>query len=248
MKHNTAITELQDLRNLRPARRAPTCLTGTRRGASLIELLLVIGVLVVGVWLLSSVLTGTGGKEGAIDRAQRQVQMIDMRNVHQGFYVWAQDNREMYPSTRTVTDMQDDVTHEVFRVLLEDGVIAGPQLMSPNEFVSGYEVGSARDFGPNNTSFALQDYDADDWLRYDHWGQMGSPRMLLMSDRWITDSEVPSSMRNLQSDEDNPGYWNILLNDGSTQQIDNEPLYNGSDHIFEYDASLRDLDNLMVHD
>lgn len=214
----------------------------------MIELLIVMAVLVVGVWLVGSMLTGTGGKEGVLDRAERQIQMIEMRIVHQGFYVWAQDHKEKYPSTRTVPDMKDDVTHEVFRVLVEDGVVAAKQLQSPNEFVTGYEVGTAYDFGPQNTSFALSDYDADDWLRYDHWGQAGSPRTIIMSDRWIVDEEVPQSMRNLQSDEQNPGFWNILLNDGSTAQLNNEPIYEGGDNIFEYDANYNDRDTLMVHD
>lgn len=199
------------------------------------------------VWLVSSMLTGTGNQPGVIEQAERKVQAIDLRSIHQGFFVWSQDHQDKFPSTQTVPDMTDDVTHEVFRVLLEDGVLAGPQLMSPNEFVRGFDVGSAYDFGPENTSYALLDYDVDDWLRYPNWGPSMRGRFMMLSDRWIDAEEVPDSMRNLQSDEQNPGFWNVLFNDGASDTIENEPVLRG-DNIFEYDARLNENDILMVHD
>lgn len=214
-----------------------------RSGASMIELLIVVGILIALAAIIGSAITGTEGQEGAKDRVERQIQQLNLHYVYQGFRTYSSSNDGNYPSTKTHSRMDSDTTHEVFRVLIEEGVLDGRQLVSDNE-MEDITPGDASNFGPMNTSFALNDYDADDWLRYRKWNDMSGAAFALMSDRdWV--DPVGSGAVSINFD-----WWHVLMNDGSTQIARGEALKPGTtgDHLFRRDSGFGALDALMVHD
>lgn len=217
-----------------------------RRGASLIELLIVVGVIVALIAIVGSVITGSGGPAGTMgakDRAERQIAQINFYTVYQGFFAFASSNDGKYPSTRTHKGQMDsDTTHQVFALLIQDGSLDPRQLVSKNEMDEYITVGSSSRFGANNTSFALPDYDADNWLRYRHWNNSSGYQFVLMSDRWYVDRVVP------EYNSINATWWHVLCNDGSTKIVNEPNRPDTADRLFERDPSFRDLDALMVHD
>ena len=213
-------------------------------GASMVELLIVVVVIVVLVAIVGQMLTGTGGKEGVKDRAERQIQQLNLHYIHQGFAGFATGNDGKYPSTKTVQGMEEDSASAVFAFLIGDGWLAGPQLISENEYL-GNEItpGSADRFGPENTSFALNDYDAENWLRYTNWNMNSGSPFALLSDRWIDDPAYPD-LHTI-----NETYWHVLMNDGATKMSSDATRPGAAeDDLFEKNSSFRDLDALMVHD
>ncbi|MBL1217236.1 MAG: type II secretion system protein [Planctomycetes bacterium] len=218
-------------------------------GASLIELLIVIGVMVVLLWIVGSVMTGSGGKPGVKQQVEQQINQIELYEVYRaGFFMYGQAHDDSYPTTKADGRMNDDTTSEVFRILVEDGLPAS-MLISKNESVDDFEASYGSDFGPNNTSFALSDYDADDWLRARNWKMYSGSNVIILSDRWLDVSMFPEYVHNLQcgSTPEQTGYWNLLFNDGHSDTTDQPELPNGDD-IFEYDGSFGANDTLMVHD
>lgn len=215
-----------------------------RRGLGLIELLLGIGVIVVLFWIVTSSLStgGTGGTGGQSvqQEARSMYATLNLREVHRGMFMYGQAHDDQYPSTRTDPTMQSDTTSEVFRSLISEGYVVGQQLISPNETDGYMSIGNASSFGPQNTSYALEDYDADNWLRERHWRAVTDPTYLILSDRWIDDPQNPGLNSNQET------YWNLLFNDGHGDTTETA-VVNG-DAIFEYDADFRDRDFLMVHD
>lgn len=219
------------------------------RGTSLIELLIVIAIMVVLIWVIGSMITGSGGKPGVKQQAEQQVQQVNLYEIYRaGFFMYGQDHNDSYPTTRADGRMEEDATSEVFRILVEDGLPAA-MLISPNESVDGFEPGYGSNFGPSNTSFALMDYDADYWLRQRHWKMYSGSNVIILSDRWLDESMFPDYVHNLQcgSRPEQTGFWNLLFNDGHTDTTEKPVLSNG-DRIFENDSSLGADDTLMVHD
>ncbi len=213
-----------------------------RRGASLIGVLIAVAAIGLMVWMLSSTLTGTANSPGVKQRTDRTIELINLRGLHQGFVAWSMDYRDaQYPSTKIIGNMESDTTHAVFKVLLESGVIAGQQLISPNEYQSDFEVGYAGSFGPHNTSFALPDYDADNWLRHRMWRDTKDSSSPLVSDRLVDDPYAPE----IQTVNDT--FWYVLFNDGHSENL-SEPVLRNGDSLFEYDSRYGDQDALMVHD
>lgn len=186
-----------------------------------------------------------GGTEGAKDRLERQIQQIDLHNVYVGFFAFASEHHGNYPSTRTSGgSMSSDTTHQVFAELIEYGSLVPQQLVSPNEMeIDTIQIGSPNSFGKNNTSYALEDYDADNWLRYRHWNDSAGSQFVLLSDRWYDDRVVP------EYHSINGDWWHVLLGDGSTHIARNSPNKpNSEDDLFRRDPSQGDYDALMVHD
>lgn len=218
-----------------------------RRGASILELLIVVGILVALIAIVGSAITGTGGTtgtEGAKDRLERQVQQLNLHGIYLGFHTFASSNNGKFPSTKTHGGiMRSDTTHEVFATLIDDGSLLPPQLVSDNEMDTAITVGSPNSFGVNNTSYALPDYDADNWLRYRHWNDTAGYQFALMSDRWYED-RVVEEYHSINGD-----WWHVLMGDGSTKIARNSPTKpDSSDDLFRRDSSLGALDALMVHD
>jgi len=215
----------------------------------MIELLIVLAVMAVLIWIGMSVMTGSGGKGGVKQQAEHKIQQISTMEIYRaGFYPYALDHNDQFPSTKTDRSMESDTTHEVFRILVDEGLPAS-MLISPNEYDTAITPGSGSSFGQYNTSFALPDYDADNWLRYDLWQLGAGSNVVLMSDRWIDDPNAPSFVQNLQagSTEANPGFWNLMFNDGHQETVTQPALSNG-DALFEDDPSFGKNDTLMVHD
>jgi len=212
----------------------------------MIELLIVLAVMVALVAIVGSVITGSGGTTGTLgakDRAERQIAQLNLYTVYQGFRTFASSNDGKYPSTRTHKGQMDsDTTHQVFALLIEDGSLDPRQLVSKNEMEENITVGSASRFGPNNTSFALNDYDADNWQRYRQWNDSSGYQFALMSDRWYVDRVVP------EYNSINGEWWHVLLGDGSTKFVYDPHRPDTQDRLFERDPSLGELDALMVHD
>ena len=136
--------------------------------------------------------------------------------------------------------MQSDTTHEVFSVMIEDGYLHGDMLQSPNEIETGYTIGYAGSFGPENTSFALNDYDADNWKRHQYWNNYQNGSYVLLSDRWV---EIDGYEYNTI----NETYWYVLFNDGHEENIQTSALRNGDD-LFQADSQFGAEDALMAHD
>lgn len=217
-----------------------------RHGASMIELLIVVGILVALIAIVGSVITGTGGQTGTMgakDRAERQIAQLNLYTVYQGFRAFAAANDGKYPSTRTHKgQMNSDTTHQVFALLIEDGSLDPRQLISQNEMEMDFSVGSSSRFGPSNTSFALCDYDADNWLRYRQWNDSSGSQFALMSDRWYVDRVVA------EYHSINGEWWHVLMGDGSTKIVHDPHRPGTQDRLFERDSAFGDLDALMVHD
>lgn len=204
--------------------------------------------------IVGSAITGTsgpggpgspGGVEGAKDRMERQIQQIDLHNVYVGFFAFGSDHNGNYPSTKTSGGtMSSDTTHEVFAALIDYGSVVPQQLVSPNEMdIDTIRVGSPNSFGANNTSYALEDYDADNWLRYRHWNDSAGSRFVILSDRWYEDRVVP------EYHSINGDWWHVLMGDGSTKIARNTPNKpDTTDDLFRRDSSEGDYDALMVHD
>ncbi|GEM_PF-6151018 len=204
--------------------------------------------------IVGSAITGTsgpggsgspGGTEGVKDRMERQIQQIDLHNVYVGFFAFGSDHNGNYPSTKNSSGtMSSDTTHEVFATLIDYGSIVPQQLVSPNEMdVDSIHVGSPDSFSANNTSYALEDYDADNWLRYRHWNDSAGYQYVLMSDRWYDDRVVPD-YHSVNGD-----WWHVLMGDGSTKIARNSPNKpDTADDLFRRDSSFGEYDALMVHD
>jgi len=224
-----------------------------RHGASLIELLIVVGIMVALIAIVGTSITGTsgpggpgspGGTEGAKDRMERQIQQIDLHNVYVGFFAFGTEHNDGFPSTKNSPGiMSSDTTHDVFAALVDYGSVVPQQLVSPNEMDMDITVGSPNSFGVNNASYALQDYDADNWLRYRQWNTSGGSRSVILSDRWYVDRVVA------EYHSINGEWWHVLLGDGSTKIARNTPTKpDSSDDLFKRDSSLGEYDALMVHD
>lgn len=213
-----------------------------RRAFSMIGLLVSMGIMVVLFAITSTMITGTGpNNPGVKQNVDRKINAINLYGLYQGFYVWAQSYKDKYPSTKTVPTMEGDTTHDVYKVLIEDGVIAGKQLISQNEFETGYEVGYANQFGKTNSSYALEDYDVDDWLRYRKWNINSGGGYVLMSDRWV---DIPG----FEHHSINDTFWYVLYNDGHGENNSSGALRNG-DSLFDPDIEdFGENDTLMVHD
>lgn len=203
--------------------------------------------------IVSSSITGTsgpggpgspGGTEGAKDRMERQIQQIDLHNVYVGFFAFGTEHNDNFPSTKNSRGtMSSDTTHEVFATLVDYGSVVPQQLVSPNEMDTDVVLGSPNSFGVNNASYALNDYDADNWLRYRQWNTSGGSRSVILSDRWYVDRVVPDYH------SINGEWWHVLMGDGSTQIARNTPMKPGSnDDLFKRDSSAGEYDALMVHD
>ena len=204
--------------------------------------------------IVSTSITGTsgsggpgspGGTEGAKDRIERQIQQIDLHNIYVGFHTFSSSNNGYYPSTKTNRgQMGSDTTHDVFAAMLDEGSLVPQQLVSKNEMDTDITMGSPSSFGVNNTSFALNDYDADNWLRYRQWNDSNSDsRFVIMSDRWYVD-RVVQEYHSINGD-----WWHVLLGDGSTKIVRNTPTKpDSNDDLFKRDSSLGEYDALMVHD
>lgn len=193
-------------------------------------------------------MTGTSTNPGVKQKVERTHQEVNFYSLYQGFVTYATGADGKYPSTRTSPEMEEDSTSAVFAILLQDGYIAGQQLISPNEFLEVTPAYTADGFGPENTSFCLLDYDADGWKRYPNWGQYARNRTAMLSDRWIDDPSVPQSIRNVQAEEDDPGYWNVLFSDGASERLMGSPILANGDHLFEVDEDQGASDALMVRD
>ncbi len=209
-----------------------------RRGVGLVELVIVIAILAVLFVVMNQAMIGP---KGAKATARRQINAINLNGVYQGFFVWANSHDEQYPSTKSMTLMESDTTHQVFKTLIEDGSLAGQQLQSPNEHEDGFEVGYMDSFGPKNTSFALNDYDADNWLRYPNWNSYRNGAFVLLSDRWV-------DIEGYEFHTINDTYWYALFNDGHGEEIEDGFVNRGRDSLFDKDEDLGKNDALMVHD
>lgn len=212
-----------------------------RPAIGLVELLIVIVVIFGLFYLITASMTGTGGTIGAKEFAERSIQHLQMRDWHNAFFMYGMDHNDKYPSTDTEGRMTDDTTSQVFSVLIDEGTMVPQQLVSPNEYDDQITIGSRGSIGPFNHSFAMCDYDADDWLRYPMWNNTSGRSLALISDRWV-DDPVIEDVHNLQD-----AYWNVLFNDGSTDTTDSGSLPNG-DSLFDPDSGFGDQDNLNVHD
>lgn len=223
--------------------------TLNRRGSSLIELMIVVAVMLLLLWLVSSTMTGSGSKGGGVKgKAERTIQQINLNEIYRaGFYAYGLDHNDNYPSSKTDGRIIDDQTHEIFKIMVEDGIPA-QMFLSANEYNDQFSIGSPNSFGPENTSFALPDYDANNWLRYEMWNMNSRSDVMILSDRWIDDPYLPERVHNLQAGTDEGvGYWNFLFNDGHSTTSEEYILPNG-DNVFENDSNLGKKDTLMVHD
>ncbi len=212
-----------------------------RRGTSLIGILVSMGILVVLFVIVSQMMTGTGTNPGVKQNTNRKINAIQLNEVYRGFQIWAMDHKDKFPSTKTVPSMEDDTTHQVFKALVEDGIVASQHLMSLNEHETGYYQGYANDFGPKNSSFALNDYDADDWLRYPQWGIANRTASAFLSDRWV---EIDGYEYNNINDT----FWYVLFTDGHSENVTEPELKNGDELFWENDRDFGDRDVLMAHD
>jgi len=207
----------------------------------MIGILVSMTIMVILFAITMTMITGNGpGKPGVKQKTENKVKAINMYGMYQGLYGWSLNHKDQYPSTKTVNEMKSDTTHEVFNALLEDGAIAGQQLISPNEFETGYDIGYAGNFGPKNSSFALPDYDADDWLRYENWNLQADSSHVLMSDRWV-------DIDGFEYHSINDTFWYVLFNDGHGENNESGALRNG-DSLFDPDEEYGADDTLMVND
>lgn len=219
----------------------PLTLRFLRRGCSLIGILVSMTIMVILFAITMTMITGNGpGKPGVKQKAEQNIKAINLYGMYQGIYGWSLNHGDQYPSTKTVNEMEGDTTHDVFNVWLEAGAIAGQQLISPNEFETGYDVGYAGNFGADNTSFALEDYDADDWLRYKNWNLQADGSHVLISDRWV-------DIDGFEYHSINDTFWYVLFNDGHGENITSGALRN-DDSLFDPDEQFGADDTLMVHD
>jgi len=207
----------------------------------MIGLLVSMTIMIILFAITMTMITGNGpGKPGVKQKAEHNIKAINMYGMYQGLYGWSLNHKDQYPSTKTVNEMKSDTTHEVFNALLEDGAIAGQQLISPNEFENDYDIGYAGNFGPKNSSFALPDYDADDWLRYENWNLQADSSHVLMSDRWV-------DIDGFEYHSINDTFWYVLFNDGHGENNTTGALRNG-DSLFDPDEQFGPDDTLMVDD
>lgn len=213
-----------------------------RRAFSLVGLLMSIGIMAVLYAIMSTMMTGTGpNNPGVKQNIDRKINVIYLHEVYRGFQMWSLDHKGKFPSTKDAPSMEDDTTHQVFKALLSEQYIAGQHLISRNEHETGFYEGYADTFGPKNTSFALNDYDADDWLRYEQWGDNTRRNSPFLSDRWV-------EIENYEYNNINDTFWFVLYTDGHSVNAKSSILKNGDDLFFEDDDEFGASDALMVHD
>jgi len=211
-----------------------------RRGLGLVELLIVIVLIAVLFAVLSSTMTGTGGSPGVKEQAERTMQQVNFRSMHQLITAYGLDHDGRLPSTRIESSMPDDTAGSVFAVLVDYGMPPS-MLVSPNEVDDDITVGAPGSIDADHVSWAIQDYEADDWKRERMWRLNAGANAVLLSDRWLEDPPI-EGMHNVQD-----GFWHVLFTDGSATTTESGALPNG-DSLFDPDPSFGDSDNLMVHD
>ncbi len=176
-----------------------------QRGFTLLELAAVVVILVV---LVALIIPGVFHTRCTLSRPMENVSRL--RGIHQNIVIWSQSNHLYYPGLDGRGQPNDTTVEARFQVLLEGDYFNPEYIISPGEFLTAWQPGTA--LTAANYSYAMLQLPPQG-QRLKAWRDTSNGLSAILSDRNIHADGKPAAAQSIWTT--NPGEWHgsVVWND-----------------------------------
>ncbi|MFG0249255.1 MAG: type II secretion system protein [Phycisphaeraceae bacterium JB051] len=150
------------------------------RGFTYVELIVVLALVALGIILL---LPALGARRGGHSRPLMNANQL--RGIHSGLFLYAQDNKSYYPGFTADGKRMDDYSVEYrFQLMLDENYFTGEYIISPSESKTALTQTDVRPTTANY-SYAMLNLSDENSPRNDDWQETSNSQAVMLSDRAI---------------------------------------------------------------